>query len=57
MKKIVLVADLLALTCAALWFGSYQWWMFYAFLACVIVIETSCRYLCEHHMNRKDDPL
>jgi hypothetical protein len=57
MRKIVLAADLVALTCAALWFGSYQWWMFYVFLACVIVIETSCRYLYEHRRNPEDDPL
>ena len=45
MRKVVLIADLVAVIGAALWFGSYQRWMFYGFLACVIVIEISVRYL------------
>jgi hypothetical protein len=46
-RKIVLVADLVALIGAAMWFGSYRRWMFYVFLAAVVVIETSLRYLNE----------
>ena len=30
-----------------MWFGSYRRWMFYVFLAAVVVIETSFRYLNE----------
>ena len=47
MRKIVLIADLVALIGAAMWFGSYRRWMFYVFLAAVVVIETSLRYLNE----------
>jgi hypothetical protein len=46
-RKIVLIADLVALIGAAMWFGSYRRWMFYVFLAAVVVIETSFRYLNE----------
>ena len=55
MRTIVLLADVLALLGAGVWFGSYQWWMFYAFLACVVVIETSCRYLREHSRESVED--
>jgi len=54
-RKIVLVADLVALIGAAMWFGSYRWWMFYGFFACVIVIETSVRYLKELYWTPRDD--
>lgn len=54
-RKIVLIADLFALIGAAMWFGSYRWWMFYGFLAAVVVIETSCKYLRELQRQSRDD--
>jgi hypothetical protein len=54
-RKIVLIADLFALIGAAMWFGSYRWWMFYGFLAAVVVIETSCKYLKELQGQSRDD--
>ena len=54
-RKIVLIADLVALIGAAMWFGSYRWWMFYGFLAAVVVIEISCKYLKELQAQSRDD--
>ncbi len=56
MRKIVLIADLVAIIGAGMWFGSYQWWMFYVFLACFIVIEISVKYLTEIYWTARDDP-
>ena len=54
-RKIVLIADLFALIGVAIWFGRYRWWMFYGFLAAVVVIETSCKYLKELQGQSRDD--